>query len=683
MNMTISEPRTISRQQRRHLERQAAKRAERPGPNTVTSAGSNGVSTRPDAPLLSHQRLSMPALDKLVATLKGYGNKLTDHHIMALAALMGAMTNMVTGELKGRWAYGLPTGMGKTSAIVAWCAQLTKLGLDDVSVAVSASKVEALCDLKRAMEDAGVPADRIGLVHAKRFDPDKAAAILAGNITLATHYASEPSEGHDRQIMLVTHQRVRGCSTETFNLYHGKPRDLLLYDETLLVSDSVGIPLNFLNGALASMVAISGNTAKYQPLIEYVTVAMKSIKDVLDGEDRDVVITLPELAPVELEDFKKLADKLSQYEHVRQFLNIVDHDIRVVGNEQGGVLWYSVVVPPEIENIIILDASAPIRKLARLDPTITDVEHPTKGLDEIRRIGVKKLADLKSFENVTIRQMVAGGGRSTVEATWRMDRAEDRKHAREVIDVVRNIPLDEAVLIFVYKTGRAKNAPNCRATLLSDLEDAGVDINAMIDGEPRINVATWGMETNLNRYGHCSNVILAGVLQRDPISLAAEYVGQIDDLKREVSKETIAAIHLSELCHCVYQAFSRGACRFIDGGKARKMNGWFIDKDNIKPELDKVMVGAKWLPWRSTAGVNVRKIAGLVQEIAAHLDGLPETVTKVSIMKVKASMVDVLKDTPTQTWKHALHRYLDDGPPWRLVKSSLERWSETFSQVAE
>jgi hypothetical protein len=311
------------------------------------------------------------------------------------------------------------------------------------------------------------------------------------------------------------------------------------------------------------------------------------------------------------------------------------------------------------------------------------VEHPTKGLDEIRRIGVKKLADLKSFENVTIRQMVAGGGRSTVEATWRMDRAEDRKHAREVIDVIRNIPLDEAVLVFVYKTGRGANAPDCRAVLLKDLEDAGVDTNAMINGEHRINVATWGMETNLNRYGHCANVILAGVLQRDPISLAAEYVGQIDDLKRTVSGETIAAIHLSELCHCVYQALSRGSCRFMSDGKAHRMNGWFIDKDNIKPELDKVMVGAKWLPWRSTAGVNVRKIAGLVQEIAAHLDGLPETVTKVSIMKVKASMVDVLKDTPTQTWKHALHRYLDDGPPWRLVKSSLERWSETFSQAAE
>ena len=117
--------------------------------------------------------------------------------------------------------------------------------------------------------------------------------------------------------------------------------------------------------------------------------------------------------------------------------------------------------------------------------------------------------------------------------------------------------------------------------------------------------------------------------------------------------------------------------------KARKMNAWFIDKDNIKPLLDKVMPGATWLPWRSTAGVNVRKIAGLVEDIKAHLDGLPETVDKVSIRRVKADMGERVQAVSPRTWTFALERYLDDGPPWRLVKSSLERWSETFSQVAE
>ena len=691
MTMNAIEP--LSRQQRRRKLRLEQKHAGRPGPRPALP-GQSAPET-PATPRLSHRQLSMPALANLVATLKRYGNVLSDEHTMALAALTGAMTNMVTGELTGRWAYGLPTGMGKTSAIIAWCARLAELRLDDVSVAVSASKVEALCELKRDLIKAGVPAGRIGLVHAKRYDPAKAEAVRQGDGS-AAHYASEPSEGHDRQIMLVTHQRVRGCSTDTFNLYHGKPRDLLLYDETLIASDSVGIPLNFLRGAVASMCEINAETATYQPLIKYMTAAVQTIKDALAVEDCDVVISLPELTPGELEDFKNLTERLSQYEHIRQFLDIVDHDIRVVGNAQGGVVWYNVAVPREIENIIILDASAPIRKLARLDPTITDVEHKTKGLPEIKRVGVKKLADLKSFENVTVRQMVAGGGRSTVEQSWRQERAEDRKITREVIDVVRSIPVDEAVLVFVYKTGRGTNAPDCRTSLLLDLEDAGVDTKAMIKvpttkidkngkvitvEKPRINVATWGMETNLNRYGHCDNVVLAGVLQRAPISLAAEYVGQIDDLKREVSKETIKEIHQSEVCHCIYQALSRGACRFMDNGKARAMRAWFIHKDEVREELDKVMPGAKWLRWHSIAGVNVRKIAGLSQDIAAHLEGLAGTVDKVSIRKLKADMRDKLKDVSNRTWTFALERYLEDSPPWRLQERSLERVSGVFSQV--
>ena len=89
------------------------------------------------------------------------------------------------------------------------------------------------------------------------------------------------------------------------------------------------------------------------------------------------------------------------------------------------------------------------------------------------------------------------------------------------------------------------------------------------------------------------------------------------------------------------------------------------------------MVGAKWLPWRSTAGVNARKIAGLVQEITAHLDGLPGTVVKLSTRKMKTDMG--VKDVPGKTWKHALHRYLDDRPAWLLEGRSLVRASSIFA----
>jgi hypothetical protein len=48
--------------------------------------------------------------------------------------------------------------------------QLKKANL---SVAISASQVEALCQLKRDLIDNGVPEQEIGLVHSYKFDPAK------------------------------------------------------------------------------------------------------------------------------------------------------------------------------------------------------------------------------------------------------------------------------------------------------------------------------------------------------------------------------------------------------------------------------------------------------------------------------------------------------------------------------
>ena len=75
-----------------------------------------------------------------------------------------------------RWAFGLPTGMGKSRAIISFCRALAALKLNHVSVAVSAAKVEALCQMKRDMIAAGIPSDRIGLIHSKLHDPTKHAA---------------------------------------------------------------------------------------------------------------------------------------------------------------------------------------------------------------------------------------------------------------------------------------------------------------------------------------------------------------------------------------------------------------------------------------------------------------------------------------------------------------------------
>lgn len=112
-------------------------------------------------------------------------------------------------------------GTGKTQSVVAWIAATWKLGLK-LSVSVSAAHIEALCDIKRSLVAAGVPERAIGLRHA-----------YGAN-------ASEPDTGElDRRIMLVSHSRMRGGgNTYLFSHHDGKPRDLLIWDETLMTADA-------------------------------------------------------------------------------------------------------------------------------------------------------------------------------------------------------------------------------------------------------------------------------------------------------------------------------------------------------------------------------------------------------------------------------------------------------------
>ena len=113
----------------------------------------------------------------LKSELEKHGNELSKAHKHALLGLCYAMTALATGEHKGRVVYPLAAGLGKTTAIKCWIKTVSDLEGCELSAAVSAFKVEQLCELKRELIELGVPEEKIGLVHSKKD-------------------ASEPSEGH-------------------------------------------------------------------------------------------------------------------------------------------------------------------------------------------------------------------------------------------------------------------------------------------------------------------------------------------------------------------------------------------------------------------------------------------------------------------------------------------------------
>ncbi|MGD9713778.1 MAG: hypothetical protein AB7V46_17210 [Thermomicrobiales bacterium] len=610
---------------------------------------------------INHANLTTPAYDSLRRFLIDAGNTLSRDHEAALATLCGLFTKIAQGKRQGRRAFGLPTGMGKTSTVVHWCATLAKLGDTGVSVAVSASKVEALCDLKRDMINAGVPEDSIGLLYS----PDKRQAFPVTD------------DNDQRPIMLVAHNRIRMADGHAaFMTFKGKPRNLLIWDESLIASEAACFDLDALDKAVGLVKGawrrVPGGKVAGERLDACLVAIDEAIKDA--SETKASILELPELTDRELDDTRAMVPDDDAAKPVADLLSVYREDLRVFPKGQGsGVVWYRMAVPKEITNVVVLDASYVIRELCHADKSIKDAQT----MPEIEAIG-RPLADLKRHDNVIVHQLFAGGGRSTMFDDFK--KWSEQRAVKEVVDVVKGIPEDEAVLIFVFKQ-RSTNDANYTGTVYKALTKAGIDTHAKLgNGKDRINVATYGQETSLNRWAHCQNVILCGLLQRSRLDLAGSYIGQCDNIKQPLQEDTIGDLARSEAAHVAYQALSRGCCRVMDNGQAKPMKAWFIHRDYaIRSLLNVAMPGIRWETWESnhlttSDGKQPGVIASTAVKIAEYLKRLPEETRKVSVKVMKRDMeVETLR---TSTFADALKLALAGIPAWLMDGRSVVRDTE-------
>ena len=648
---------------------------------------------------LSHSSLTLKAYEALRAHLKYHGNILNKDHAEALFNLVRAFTAMSQGKLKGRWGFGLPTGAGKTSAIIAWVSTLCKLKHNHIAVAVSASKVEALCDLKRDLIDSGVSEDRIGLIHSYKFDKEAQTAAKEARKTdskvdvheVPQGYASEPSEGEDRQILLVTHQRIRGGKDlKRFNTYQGRQRDLVIWDESLMVSDSIGLTVRDLRAERKYLEGL--DREQDTSLVDYLGRCLSVITDELDklestAESRSGVIHLPFASIAEVATFRSsLADARYSLSSIRHLLDITGGKVKVTSTGTGGFIHYEISVPPELDTIAVLDASYPIRHLMRCDPTIKDAE--TEGVEEgfIRKLSCP-FSQIKRFDDVTICQLPKGGGRTTLSRQFSKRKPEERKASKEVVEVIKAIPDDEAILIFVFKD-RSSGGMGFRGTLLKDLEQAGVDTDAFITVEEggkeverrRIAMRTWGEETSTNRFGYCTNVILCGVLQRSLNDLEGAWHGQSDtNLEGDIGAKELLALRNSEAAHAIYQAISRGSCRKMTEGKANPMRAWIIfPSTSIQDSLGRAMPGVIFTRWKSCFQDSTsRPVHQAARAIENCLKAIPTALMKLSLRQLKkeSGLGEKFSDS---TFKRARQLALDEvKDSWVLDQRSVVRVSAT------
>jgi hypothetical protein len=510
--------------------------------------------------------LTQMATTRLIWFLQKVGNTLSDNHKLSLCSLTDAMTRMAEGKVTGRLAFGLPTGTGKTTAIIEWCASVHALGFP-YSIAVSSSRIDALLTMRADMLKAGIPDSMIGVLHES---PKKGAS-------------NTDTENHDRQILLMSHQMIRASETnlKRYNSYKGTVRNLLIYDESLLTSDVNHFTVRALCAALAHAIEIVKRNEDANTIHTYMT----HVKQILEAEEEEFSQGLslrmvdmpsldPSLAAFYVREWKK-------YGMISEFLKAANLPLRILQVGTAAVASYQVTMPDALKNVLILDASFPIRKLEHFDRTIQNAESSLN----LKRQGVD-FSTIKRFDSVELFRLKSYGGRNSMEK-----RFKDRQMAKEVVEVVKTLPVTDSILMYVYKQQQLGGTDYSKI-LKAELVRAGVKTS-------RIHIDTFGNETSLNSYGHCQHVFLVGILHRDVTELVGQYLGQIRDITGEISKALADDIHLSERAHLAYQALSRGSCRFVDNGQARAMKGYLVEIDpEIETSLSTVMPGVTWTNWK-------------------------------------------------------------------------------------
>lgn len=648
------------------------------------------------------QVLIQRSLEILVSKLQEYGSELSEDHVKALHKIISTYTLIAEGHLKGRYCFDLGCGLGKTLSITSWIVAVSELNLN-ISASISASKIESLIDIKRQLISAGVSEDQIGLVHSYKYDESRAEQWLKTRDPSClqengkTTYASLPAtkDHQSKQFLLYSHNKIKnGTGSANILLFNGKERNLIVWDESLLSSDSRSIPKRLIKqslGWLAPLVDDYRQDTALQSCFSYLNecwdiCSKESEAQEIEGKEPEA-ISFPERTSLEIEVYRDALKNHQDGDRLNYLLDLLDISqakLRVLSSKQssvGGLITYDISVPPELNNMVVLDASYGIRLLERFDTTIKQPEG--------------SLSHIKSYESVSIYHLPYWSGRHSIEGSFKEDKRENRKVSNEIIPVIQKIPMDEAIILFTFKP---KRGLDIRKKLEEDMLAAGIDIHANVEVKvtkkdengnsitvtelkPRIIYVSWGSETSINDYSYARNVIFSGIIHRSPHDLASAIAGQKKNLLTDITSELIEEVSNSELCHCLYQAISRSNCRNTVNGKALPSKIFLIHREDnkLKDLLSKVMPKVQWLPWKPET---LTPIKNRSKEIAAavieYLRSVPKFIDQVGTRTIGQHLLKLQMKVTKKTFGSAIEIVSNELREWHKRERSFVRGGKIF-----
>lgn len=455
-----------------------------------------------------------------------------------------------------------------------------------------------------------------------------------------------------------------------FCRHRGVPRDLLIWDESLISSDTTVLDLSYTETALMHC-AKGASRPLLQDVLSRLHTAVNAEKEAQAKGIAPRIFTLlteaeSEAALVQIgRPYCADRGERNLFERAQMALRLMAHPVTLLDVASGdtgiGLMRYQIMVDRELDNIAVLDASFIVRELCKADPTI-------------RNGTTTAMQKFKSYQEVLVKHTVAASGRYQFDGS----KADRQRALRAAVDSIVSIPEHEHVLVFTYKEDRPADLI---ALLKEQLLAEGIDPEEVsFPLKPRFVFSTWGRHTTDNSHSHCKHVVLLGVLRMSRLQLGAAMAGQKDDPSFRMSFKDLLAVEHSELASNILQAANRGCCRLTTfDGMAMPMTIHLLTKEKqLQPLLEKAMPGLQWetvaLRGDALAQPSTRT-QQLARQIVDYVSALPVQSQKISLKAIYAATSTALaKDAKAEAMNGALlmlhlRALGSGGTPW--VKSGL------------
>lgn len=592
------------------------------------------------------KELADRVLAQAVAILNKNGNLPSDGHLIGLQAVCDGLGHGVY-EPKERFriAFPLETGMGKTTCVVALAAELQHT---NKSLLIAAERIEQLKELRDDMIREGVASEKVQIFHRSK---DKYADIESVAL----------EDIPKVQFLLVSHSRVRNDSqrfaAEQLLRFGEGTRDLAIWDESLITTSASCVARELLVRAANDWHTTfefrrsKGRKSKNRQHLyeEFDEFLLKTIDAIGQAE---TVVDIPTLCGERL-DYEQIIRSISD-DSQAGFADALTTLVSFSGNGQCRILTargsdaliqFRQVVDDELNQMIVLDASARIRDLVTYDGSVQ----------------VYPLKISKDYSTVVLRHANVRSSKTSFEE----DKTHLENYILEIDSLLQDqVPKQESLLVICHKQNKE------RLLKWKDTHPGRL-----------IHILNWGEHRASNKYSNAKYMVTVGMQYRDHKELAANIVGQTRNLKYPLVDFDIRQVEISEQADALYQAISRGHCRRTSGGRAGEQIVYLFhpDKDAgpVFDLLEEIMPGIRcetyeprYLKRRSRS--NATSYRDLGNSFVEYLAGLGLSETEVSIRNIRKAIAPDLK-TNSSTWRNGRDYAVSNLIGWEQRGQSLIR----------